>query len=1003
MAKEKIAFELERPDQNTPVTRTSEINHGDSPLDEAIKSIENKTDGQCKVVHDLEHLLEGNAISEIGKLNNDGDFVSGSSYVSYFYPAKNLARITGDKICYYDKDFSFISAETKQSASSVLTPTIPASAVYVRIVAPWATFLMVYYAEKNAPFENNIALYPVSFSNSPAGIWWYTKSSSETRKTSGVHYGKCFIPCPDGYQTCLYTGGLTETATSTGFTSEDKSVDADTYWRLSLFKVGDGLQEGKMYIPCEQNRAYINSVDTALNNKIEDIYKEEVLYNNTISKASGSTSSAQISHTFTAGTYKMKLSVSTNMDTLKVYLCHDNLNSANRIKTLTAEEFMEVSITSEEAALINVVGFTIASEYAPVNVRLSVVDGELLAQEEFSKALQISLEETDQKVDDVYVKTPIYSGTLPQASGSYSNIARPFTPQAGEYIFKFSASVNMDKMSVALCHDNLNSGNRIISLTTSAYMSTQISAEQAALINKIIVFCKSEYAPTNITLDIIKGELANVLKAESPKKNTRILVGATFFDGWSYRCWLENHYNSNRIYQMSSLYDASAALNTPALAAQYYQDFGKTMELDEDEIVGQDTNGGIDGSGNKLTSWIDYVYATTGKYPPGSVTFSNYFPDVAYALKGETFECADESIATFLPAHDHDYKPITSWTMKSGTTTNGLSVVPLGWRNTDTIDQIEAQIDMASYYGVDYFNFCLTIYTDAVVDVLDEHGNVVGKEIDENILYDGYHNMDVKVRGWAERGNHAIFDFLRAKNGHKMKFCITILANYKNIDDETYNVIMDYVNSKFISDKRYLHFNGRPVLLWFSEEYAGSFERAYHNSQDSILHFVNADKSNSGKFDGYWSYTGEGNISADIASEDENGYKYYTYLPSLNNAISSINSNIQMFIPLNVGWHSAQRSNFVNGIYCDVPTPAGVKSNYYEVVMPTKNEIKQGLKDILAAYRDKGNDCLILVYAWNEFGEGGNLMPSQAEMESFDTDRQGAYKLEAIKEFKELL
>ncbi len=148
---------------------------------------------------------------------------------------------------------------------------------------------------------------------------------------------------------------------------------------------------------------------------------------------------------------------------------------------------------------------------------------------------------------------------------------------------------------------------------------------------------------------------------------------------------------------MSDLYKNSGSLNTPALAAKYRAAFGKGMRLKEEAVDGLDRNGGIDGSYNKLTSWVDYVWATTGKYPVGSMSFSNYFPDVAYSLKGKTFTCGDGSVATFMPPHNHDYTPIRQYTMKDGVTSNGLTTVDLGWRNTDTIDQMEAQIDMASY------------------------------------------------------------------------------------------------------------------------------------------------------------------------------------------------------------------------------------------------------------------------------------------------------------------
>ena len=86
MAKEKVAFELERPNANTPVTRTNAINHGDKPLDQCIEGRDTKVNSNSGSVEAKVNALIDCAITIIQNV----PFYGG---VPYKIPQQLLSRL----------------------------------------------------------------------------------------------------------------------------------------------------------------------------------------------------------------------------------------------------------------------------------------------------------------------------------------------------------------------------------------------------------------------------------------------------------------------------------------------------------------------------------------------------------------------------------------------------------------------------------------------------------------------------------------------------------------------------------------------------------------------------------------------------------------------------------------------------------------------------------------------------------------------------------------------
>ena len=158
-----------------------------------------------------------------------------------------------------------------------------------------------------------------------------------------------------------------------------------------------------------------------------------------------------------------------------------------------------------------------------------------------------------------------------------------------------------------------------------------------------------------------------------------------------------------------------------------------------------------------FSDWREYARAKDGQYPPKDCSFSMYYPQ--YAPVGYQD----------LPSR----KPF--W----------------GWRR-DSVADIEQEIDLAADYGIDFFMFCL--YPRDCFRHSDK--------VDETALRQGY-------------GNNAIYQFLKASNKSRMKFCILIENSHGIGNASQLKNLVAYIADTFFNEPSYLHINGSPVIGLF--------------------------------------------------------------------------------------------------------------------------------------------------------------------------------------------
>lgn len=517
-----------------------------------------------------------------------------------------------------------------------------------------------------------------------------------------------------------------------------------------------------------------------------------------------------------------------------------------------------------------------------------------------------------------------------------------FSPSAGDYTIDVSGVKNPSGKSIRLVmfDDRKYSGaNRVLTFSFKAdtLIDVAIKAEQASRIRYVAMFVTDNHRTLTAKAEIRRGKVGMYEIDSSELKKDSFLVGAVFFDGWSYRSQQSNQELSNLIYHTTDLYRNSGRYNT----AEARRNAASKLNV---------YNGSLDGSGKPIDDWRDYVIATEGAYPPHGVSFSNYFPEEVkkgqrrLRLRGEK-ETYDVSV----PDEFVTGKPLDS-----------LDGVPLGWRNTDTQEQMEAQIQLALKYGIDYFMFNLKF----AAPMIGKDGKVDDRLFEEAVYGNGHFN-----------GNRAIVNFLRSPSHKKMKFCL--MVNVSPSDNKHYAVMVDYIKQRFFSDSCYLKVDGKPVIAFF------------HSLDKDKLNFWGSDAllcGNHRSIDGVFSYNGSYRFRKDFDKEK------FTSMPFADIAENSIKEGSMFsmrkyaFIPVALGFDETARANFISG-----------KRWRYEKPRDRQEGISfmEYLESQYYNFRDYKGKKMFLIYAWNEFCEGANLLPTQDEI-----DRGvGFYRLEKVKEF----
>lgn len=356
---------------------------------------------------------------------------------------------------------------------------------------------------------------------------------------------------------------------------------------------------------------------------------------------------------------------------------------------------------------------------------------------------------------------------------------------------------------------------------------------------------------------------------------------------------------------------------------------------------------------SRYQNWRDYVKSIDGKWPPMYCSFATYFntrPDIEPSRK------PINSIYSETAGRDVEL----GW-WQSGYTGNpevdvynipeGITLADVDTTLYET-EKVEAQIDLAAEYGIDFFAMTFYVHNND----FDADGNI----------------QEVKLKKFI--ANNWVYQYMAARNKWKVRFCLILMLG--NLSRDKAWKFMQYVNEKFVSDSQYLYLNGAPLFLVYgNNENTGNLSFLKIKGA-KILGQPHLDKK--AFFDGYWQYSGS-------ANEENETFEHFS---------STILTN----------WDSTSKNNkdlFVMNTLCgrdDRGRYGYTKEAHHYVQKPTKDELRNALMNLIDLAEDRtSGDVALTIYAWNEFIEGGWLLPNQSEIES----GYGYSKLEAIKEAKQ--
>lgn len=313
-----------------------------------------------------------------------------------------------------------------------------------------------------------------------------------------------------------------------------------------------------------------------------------------------------------------------------------------------------------------------------------------------------------------------------------------------------------------------------------------------------------------------------------------------------------------------------------------------------------------------------------------------------------------------------DGTPANAWakgmpshfTKKLATTYAGR--MPLwGWRD-DSRAIMERQIDLAADNGIAYFAFC---------------------------WYWSTNQGPINIPAIESDSKHqSMYSFINAGNNNKMEFCL-LVANHQGceiIGEAAWKQAADYW-LKLFKNPRYLKTEGKPLIIIFSPSGSNKAGLDYLQEIAKRAGFpgVAVACCGSGKPEDGFSLRTHYNIlpASNHLSEA------HPYQELVNNSVGVWSGSIQQpYIPVaTVGW-DRRPWEAPDGYGSGSPVTWYFEGNTPEAVGGLVNQMTAWME---AHSAQTTRDKLALLYAWNEIGEGGWLVPC--------TDDPEAEKLKAIK------
>jgi hypothetical protein len=265
-----------------------------------------------------------------------------------------------------------------------------------------------------------------------------------------------------------------------------------------------------------------------------------------------------------------------------------------------------------------------------------------------------------------------------------------------------------------------------------------------------------------------------------------------------------------------------------------------------------------------------------------------------------------------------------------------------GWRD-DTLEIVERQIGLAAENGIAFFSFCWYFHRDP-------------KTIENNPLHTGLQL------------------YLKAKNNHRLKFCL-LVANHQGFEIKT---TADWKQATelwmpYLTHKQYLRVDGRPLVIIFSPQGGdkAGFEYLQESARKAGLPGVAIAACNAGDFKMGYTHRTHYNIIPGYASGPEK-HKYAELVAAHQKQWHGTSQ--QPYIPeITAGWdkrpwEGRDGLNQAKGWYYPDRTPEQFAAFLESAIRWMDKHPEQTT-----------SERIVLVYAWNEFGEGGYIAPTRGD------------------------
>lgn len=277
-----------------------------------------------------------------------------------------------------------------------------------------------------------------------------------------------------------------------------------------------------------------------------------------------------------------------------------------------------------------------------------------------------------------------------------------------------------------------------------------------------------------------------------------------------------------------------------------------------------------------------------------------------------------------------------------------------GWRN-DSQKIMERQIDLAAENGVDFFLFCWYWK--------DNKGPININAIENLSLHK---SMEL---------------YLKAKNKHKVKFAL-LVANHQGseiIGTENWQEAVKFW-TQYFKDPQYITADGKPLVVLFGtgDEALGNAELAAMQETAKKEGFRNglaiAGCGGGARNKQGFTHTTHYNVIPGYAAGSEE-HKFRELVDATK--AQWIGTEQQPYIPLlTAGWDKRPWEG---------PDGLNQKEGWY-YPDSTPEQFKGFLKDAIQWMDDNPTkttkERLVLIYAWNELGEGGYLVPTKGDKEA---------------------